>query len=475
VVRLVASAAGAAPMPGLGDGLAGRALGLLFAVNLGAMAWRAAMKAKLVGRLYGWGHALASGPRLVLGNLISLVATGRAVSSYVKHRITGAPLRWLKTAHVFPNVAALQAQRRRLGQLLVEEHGLSQEDLDEALALQQELGRPLGEILGVMGLVSDRDLARALARVNDQQDADPDGLQPGERALVELPEAEAERLGVVPLAYDRTATVRLAAQGPLDSEALRVLEQRYGGCVEIVAAPAGAVRDARRRGYRQLLGAGGPLSVERRSLDPHEVDGPAIDRLGLGFCALYGLVPLAPGAGPRIIAAAHPVHPAVLAQLAARLAEPVQIQPAEALDVDVALSMRESSPGGPDPRAMGTMDILEALEADGTLDATAGARARAKLLGLPVAVTIPGGSPLDLPLLPPELDGPHPIVVRALDDQSLVLATPHPSPRLARALAALYPGWAIAWEVSLPEAPALSSPLEEELPWTANQFKALTN
>ena len=58
-----------------------------------------------------------------------------------------------------------------------------------------------------------------------------------------------------------------------------------------------------------------------------------------------------------------------------------------------------------------------------------------------------------------------------------MLATPQPSPRLARALAALYPGWAIAWEVSLPEAPAVSPLLleEEEQPWTANQFKSLTN
>jgi bacteriophage N4 adsorption protein B len=472
VVRLAASAGGAAPAPDLGGGLAGQVLGLLFAFNLGAMVWRASMKAKLVGRLYGWGHALFSAPRLVLGNLISLVATARAVGSYVKHRITGAPLRWLKTAHVFPNVAALQAQRRRLGQLLVEEHGLPPQDLEEALALQQELGRPLGEILGVMGLVSDQDLARALAQVHEQQGANQDGLRPAERELADLPESEAERLGVVPLAGDRAATVRLAAQRPLDGEALRVLEQRYGGSVEIVAAPAGAVREARRRAYRKLLGDGRPLPAQRRSLTPDEVDARSIDRLGLGFCALYGLVPLAPGAGLRVIAAAHPVHPLVQRQLSARLGESVQIQPAEALDVDVALSVRECGADGEGHSAMCTMDMLEALEAEGTLDAPAAASARARLLGLPV--TAASGSPLDLPLLPPELSGPHPITVRALDHQSLVLATPHPSPRLARALAALYPGWAIAWEVSLPEPPARSS-LEEESPWNVNQFKSLTN
>ena len=469
LVRLAASAGGVVPAPQLGSGLADRVLGVLFAVNLGAMVWRAGMKAKLVGRLYGWGHALFSAPRLVLGNLISLVATSKAVTSYVKHRITGAPLRWLKTAHVFPNVAALQAQRRRLGQLLVEEHGLPVHELEEALALQQELGRPLGEILGVMGLVSDRALARALAQVNEQQEAGPEGLRPAERALAELSEAEAERLGVVPLDGDSTGSVRLAAQGPLDPETLRVLEQRYGGSVEIVAAPAGAVREARRIAYRQLLGAGQAPPAQRRSVAPDELDWTAIDRLGLGFCALYSLAPLAPVAGTRVVAAANPVHPVVQRQLDARLGESVEIQPAEALDVDIALSMREAGPAGAEQSTMRTMDMLAAL------DAVAAAGVRAKLLGVPLARA--SSSPLDLPLLPPELSGPHPIVVRALDHQSLVLSTPQPSPRLARALAALYPGWAIAWEVSLPEAPAVSPLLleEEEQPWTASQFKSLTN
>jgi hypothetical protein len=36
----------------------------------------------------------------------------------------------------------------------------------------------------------------------------------------------------------------------------------------------------------------------------------------------------------------------------------------------------------------------------------------------------------------------------------LVLACPRPSPRLARAVATLYPGWAIAWQVALPASDA---------------------
>ena len=73
--------------------------------------------------------------------------------------------------------------------------------------------------------------------------------------------------------------------------------------------------------------------------------------------------------------------------------------------------------------------------------------------------------------MPPELRGPRPIHVRSVDDRALVLATARPSPRLARAVATLYPGWAIAWEVSLPEIP-VAVELEEDKSWT---FEALIN
>jgi adsorption protein B len=77
-------------------------LGWLFAVNLGVAAWRAGMKARFVACLYGPWQGLLSVPRLVLGNVIGIFATARAVVQFVRHRITGKPLRWLKTAHTFP-------------------------------------------------------------------------------------------------------------------------------------------------------------------------------------------------------------------------------------------------------------------------------------------------------------------------------------------------------------------------------------
>lgn len=91
-------------------------LGWLLATNLGIALWRAAMKARFVERLYGPWQALLSVPRLVVGNVIAIVAMLRAVAQFARHRITGQPLRWLKTAHTFPRSPAaepLMAPQRR--------------------------------------------------------------------------------------------------------------------------------------------------------------------------------------------------------------------------------------------------------------------------------------------------------------------------------------------------------------------------
>ena len=65
----------------------------------GLLLWRLAMRALLVGRLYGPGEAVRSLPRMVVSNLVAIAATGRALWRYVAN----APPRWDKTAHSLPD------------------------------------------------------------------------------------------------------------------------------------------------------------------------------------------------------------------------------------------------------------------------------------------------------------------------------------------------------------------------------------
>ncbi|NNM77325.1 glycosyl transferase family protein [Sphingomonas sp. ID1715] len=73
----------------------------LFALCTALMVWRLAMRALFVGRVYGWAEALASLPRVLLGNFIAMASARRALISYFR-LARGAPLVWDKTEHQFP-------------------------------------------------------------------------------------------------------------------------------------------------------------------------------------------------------------------------------------------------------------------------------------------------------------------------------------------------------------------------------------
>lgn len=84
---------------------AGSVPGWLLVVNAGLLIWRLAMRALFTGAAYGWAEALWSIPRMVVGNVIALLAARRAMIDYVA-MLRGRPPRWDKTAHVFPDLAS---------------------------------------------------------------------------------------------------------------------------------------------------------------------------------------------------------------------------------------------------------------------------------------------------------------------------------------------------------------------------------
>lgn len=68
----------------------------------GLLLWRIAARGVVTGLSYGWREAMWSLPRLLVANVISLLAARRAIVRYVGI-LTGVPPRWDKTAHVFPD------------------------------------------------------------------------------------------------------------------------------------------------------------------------------------------------------------------------------------------------------------------------------------------------------------------------------------------------------------------------------------
>lgn len=84
------------PFPPLDAWLAG-----LLAANGAILLWRLAMRAAFAWRSAGWREGLRSMPRMVVGNLVALLAARRALTRYIA-MLRGGPLWWDKTAHEFP-------------------------------------------------------------------------------------------------------------------------------------------------------------------------------------------------------------------------------------------------------------------------------------------------------------------------------------------------------------------------------------
>ncbi len=70
------------------------------------LVWRALVRAFFVWRQYGAGEAVRAVPRMVIGNIVAMMAARRAIGLYRQMRRDGR-VRWDKTAHRFPTSADL--------------------------------------------------------------------------------------------------------------------------------------------------------------------------------------------------------------------------------------------------------------------------------------------------------------------------------------------------------------------------------
>lgn len=70
----------------------------LLRVNFALLAWRIVMRVSFTASAYGWTEGLRSIPRLIVGNVIAMLAAARAVSLH----FGGGAKSWDKTMHIFP-------------------------------------------------------------------------------------------------------------------------------------------------------------------------------------------------------------------------------------------------------------------------------------------------------------------------------------------------------------------------------------
>jgi adsorption protein B len=113
-------------------------------------------------RIYGWTHALGVPLRVVWANYINASASTRALFRYALARWRQEPLVWVKTEHAYPSRNALFLHKRRLGEILVGCSYLHPDILESAL-LSKPPELRLGEHLVQLGVLEEDELYEALS------------------------------------------------------------------------------------------------------------------------------------------------------------------------------------------------------------------------------------------------------------------------------------------------------------------------
>ena len=142
-----------------------RALSWAIDANLVLLANRIFQRARFVGQVASRRQMLLAPVRIVWSNVIDFYCTFHAIRRFTHATFTGKPLKWLKTAHEFPNVEALLQRHRPLGDLLLEHRFLSPEQLRKALGIQsrsEDRQTPLGQILLSIGAITSDQLLSVL-------------------------------------------------------------------------------------------------------------------------------------------------------------------------------------------------------------------------------------------------------------------------------------------------------------------------
>lgn len=134
----------------------------LTAATLALQLVRITIRMGCVTRVYGLLFALGVPPRALCANALNATATLGALLHYARAKMTREPLRWLKTEHSYPSRVALLPHKRQLGQILTDTGFLGADALARALETRP-LGVRLGEHLLARGDITEQDLYQALS------------------------------------------------------------------------------------------------------------------------------------------------------------------------------------------------------------------------------------------------------------------------------------------------------------------------
>lgn len=210
----------------------------LLVVNFSLMANRIVQRILFVSSYYGIGEGLLSMPRLLWGNLINFMANWRAVRQVLASG-DSRRVAWDKTSHQFPTLGVQGRGRKPLGQILVEQAAISQDQLcGELQGIVR--GLRLGSQLVHKGSISAEQLAMAIAEQGHVTWENLDSLSLAPILLAHVPASIALHYAVLPM-REEGAELVLASESNVDPVSLAAISRKLARPVRYVIVPKGQV------------------------------------------------------------------------------------------------------------------------------------------------------------------------------------------------------------------------------------------
>ncbi|MXO49006.1 glycosyl transferase family protein [Erythrobacter vulgaris] len=195
--------------------------------NLFALGARILQRLFFVERIYGWGHAFMSIPRVFVLSLINFAASIRAIRVFIGSKFSGKSIAWDKTMHRFPTDEWLGTEKRRLGEILLSWEVVTPPAIEKALIDQKMNGGMLGDLLVCHGAIDEQTLLEAVATQANLPTATI-SLEMVRENLDLLDEEVMSRLHVLPFGKGKKGDVMLAVSSPLPASEAEWMRTRLG-------------------------------------------------------------------------------------------------------------------------------------------------------------------------------------------------------------------------------------------------------
>jgi len=188
--------------------------------------------------------------RLIAERLAVLVASRKAGAHASGGTDRPSPAGLLAAGSAKPDMAVGGGRHsgRLLGNLLLTRGFLVESELQYALSLQAQSGKPIGQILVDLGMITDRDLVELLAEQMRMNVIEPGRVVCDPEMLARLPQADARRLGALPIRFAQ-GQIDVAIADPSDDKAISELTSMLGGRLRLFLATRAAIDDAIDRLY----------------------------------------------------------------------------------------------------------------------------------------------------------------------------------------------------------------------------------